>query len=393
LKNAPSKYRKKDGPVLAEDLRKLSCIDSLTTFLQTGPCAHRFEDALRLRAQSLGPKLLKAADPRFFALLARGLVSEALADRLQADMSMVFAKCAAASPRSATSGGQINRLAAAFYERTASRDFYTLLAKELPKGSRSSGGDSSAVALQLGRYPISDDLCERLRNAFRATRDSLPQLLQAYAPLHAAALEFGDTQVFNGTPGGRGRGTVIYPTMADEFLPALEQRDFAGLRARLATINDRERSACIDAEALLEMATGEMIRAGDVCVGDEVRAGAGVAAVIGVAHGWAAAREMCFVGRVWVTSRHPVRIGGEWVEPGHIVPRVRRWGRVVNFVLARGHSLFVEGIECVTLGHEGQDSAAGAEVIGSTKWADREYSLAACTTTYRERGTCAVDLS
>ena len=87
------KKGKKNGPGLAEDLRKLSCIDSLTTFLQVGPCANPFEDASRIHAQSLVPELLKRASPRFFALLSCGLVSEALADELEFDMATVFAKC------------------------------------------------------------------------------------------------------------------------------------------------------------------------------------------------------------------------------------------------------------------------------------------------------------
>ena len=49
------------------------------------------------------------------------------------------------------------------------------------------------------------------------------------------------------------------------------------------------------------------------------------------------------------------------------------------------------GVERATLGHEGQDSAGGEEVVGTGRWASREYSFAACATTYRWRGSCAAE--
>jgi len=57
-------------------------------------------------------------------------------------------------------------------------------------------------------------------------------------------------------------------------------------------------------------------------------------------------------GGLTITEGHPIRVGGEWVKPGE----VRGGGRVdggcvYNFILSTNHILLVNGIECITWGH------------------------------------------
>jgi hypothetical protein len=53
-----------------------------------------------------------------------------------------------------------------------------------------------------------------------------------------------------------------------------------------------------------------------------------------------------------ITPWHPIRINGKWVFPHDIGDEtVIECQEVYNFVLDSGHIMFINGIECVTLGH------------------------------------------
>merc|ERR1712087_914747 len=60
-----------------------------------------------------------------------------------------------------------------------------------------------------------------------------------------------------------------------------------------------------------------------------------------------------------LTEYHPVRVGGEWVFPRDVDganTRERHCEFVYNLVLAQGHVVQVDGIECCTLGHGMKDN-------------------------------------
>ena len=53
-----------------------------------------------------------------------------------------------------------------------------------------------------------------------------------------------------------------------------------------------------------------------------------------------------------ITPYHPVKIDGTWVFPTNIGQTIKSYiTEYFNFVLESGHSMMVDGMECITLGH------------------------------------------
>ncbi|AYV76622.1 MAG: putative von willebrand factor type A domain protein [Terrestrivirus sp.] len=56
--------------------------------------------------------------------------------------------------------------------------------------------------------------------------------------------------------------------------------------------------------------------------------------------------------RLNITAWHPVKLNGSWVFPASVGESREMYGvAMYNLVLSNGHTVFVDGIECVTLGH------------------------------------------
>ena len=55
-----------------------------------------------------------------------------------------------------------------------------------------------------------------------------------------------------------------------------------------------------------------------------------------------------------ITKRHPIRINGEWTQPCKVTTDevANPAGCIYNFVLDRSHIPLINGIECVTWGHD-----------------------------------------
>jgi len=56
-----------------------------------------------------------------------------------------------------------------------------------------------------------------------------------------------------------------------------------------------------------------------------------------------------------ITPNHPIRINGSWIKPRNLsqeIVRIALRTTVYNFVLDKKHIMKINGIECVTLGHE-----------------------------------------
>jgi len=61
-------------------------------------------------------------------------------------------------------------------------------------------------------------------------------------------------------------------------------------------------------------------------------------------------------GGLVITPNHPVKIDGKWTRPLKL--KAKDWGmvdQVYNFVLETGHVMRINGVDCVTLGHEIDD--------------------------------------
>ena len=70
-----------------------------------------------------------------------------------------------------------------------------------------------------------------------------------------------------------------------------------------------------------------------------------------------------------ITPWHPVKYNNKWVFPNEIqeAKMVEDCDYVYNFVLNNKHSMVVNGIECVTLGHGGNDRVLKHEYFGNLK--------------------------
>ena len=82
--------------------------------------------------------------------------------------------------------------------------------------------------------------------------------------------------------------------------------------------------------------------------------------------------ELCkFENGLKITPWHPVKFNNKWVFPNNInsdemEKSVECCDYVYNFILNEGHSMIVNGIECVTLGHGKMDNDVLAhEYFGS----------------------------
>ena len=69
-----------------------------------------------------------------------------------------------------------------------------------------------------------------------------------------------------------------------------------------------------------------------------------------------------------ITKYHPVIYGGKWQFPIDVFkPKKVSIGAYYNFVLEKGHTLVVNGIHCVTLGHEFVGEVIEHDYLGTEK--------------------------
>lgn len=119
---------------------------------------------------------------------------------------------------------------------------------------------------------------------------------------------------------------------------------------------------CFAGECKVLMASGEMKNVENIQKGDMVDSINGAAEVLCVIRtlcmkeGKRGIEDLVILpGGLKVTPYHPVRIEGEWIFPADIKEKELKINSpcdsVFNFVLKQGHVMKIEGIECVTLGH------------------------------------------
>jgi len=114
---------------------------------------------------------------------------------------------------------------------------------------------------------------------------------------------------------------------------------------------------CIDGECLVLMDDGRLKLVKEVKKNDVVRSADGRAAkvvcVVETRFANGKAELVRMKGGLVATPYHPVRINGTWKFPIQIGKlEERACVSVYDFVLETGHVMLINGIECVTLGHE-----------------------------------------
>ena len=84
---------------------------------------------------------------------------------------------------------------------------------------------------------------------------------------------------------------------------------------------------------------------------------------------------MVQINRLQITPSHPIFVENKWCYPSDLVNvgdekvKIHSFSNIVlyNFVLSEGHTLLVDGISCVTLGHEFTDNLIVAHPYYGTR--------------------------
>lgn len=159
--------------------------------------------------------------------------------------------------------------------------------------------------------------------------------------------------------GGSARGFAP-PMAAPVRLPSID----------MSMYNDRS-AGCIDGMCLVLMANGSNKLVKDVVKGDHVRAGNGRIAevkcvVVALCEG--AVNELVELdGGLRLTPYHPVQMAGKWHFPSSFgTVQTQACAAVFNFVLASEHSIVVNGVPCVTLGHGFTESVVQHPFFGTS---------------------------
>ena len=197
---------------------------------------------------------------------------------------------------------------------------------------------------------------------FRTLRDQADDLFCKLPPPKPSV---GGGYSYRGGPAGGGRGGGAAPAAAR---PPVD----------MSMYNNRS-NPCFAGECAVLMADGSLKTVASIAKGDEIQT-----------PGNKSARVRCVVkthtknGRcelveleqeggaaetrkgLLVTPWHPVRIDGKWQFPANIVaPQQRDCEAVYSFVLDAEHCMIIDGVECVTLGHNLTGDVVGHPYFGS----------------------------
>jgi len=113
---------------------------------------------------------------------------------------------------------------------------------------------------------------------------------------------------------------------------------------------------CFHPKCAVLMASGDYKFAEDIQAGEVVQTAEGVSVVECTVKSVIQSSQFCSIGDgCLVTPSHPVFLNGSWVRPKSIssISRISV-NFVYNFLLESGHTVFINGIECITLGHDAQ---------------------------------------
>jgi hypothetical protein len=126
---------------------------------------------------------------------------------------------------------------------------------------------------------------------------------------------------------------------------------------------------CFHGDSLVKMANGQMKEIRSIRKGDVVYTRNGPATVkcltVSQTNG---KTELVNVNGLLVTPYHPVKVNGEWKFPTDVADvEMKECEAVFNLVLDKNHSININGVEAVTLGHDFKGPVVGHEYFGSQK--------------------------
>jgi len=193
--------------------------------------------------------------------------------------------------------------------------------------------------------------------------------VQAYGGQLFQSLRDTADEVFNRLPPPEPSRVPQHVRASANYTPSIQS---------MAAYND-PCGGCFHGDCLVTLIGGGKKRAADIVKGDIVRTANGQDAVIRCVmetHYYDQVASLVQLpGGLKITPYHPIRIGSAWKFPIEVAePQMLSCEAVYTFVLEEGHSVVIEGIECVTLGHGLRDDVVRHDYFGSSVVAD----LAAC---------------
>lgn len=127
---------------------------------------------------------------------------------------------------------------------------------------------------------------------------------------------------------------------------------------------------CFHGNCTVQMMDGTTKLVKDVIPGDQLAPhGSSVQYVVKTKCRNGQAKMIAFNNGLLITSWHPIRVHGRWIMPCSLVsaPTEIHCDEIFNFVLDQGHTLLVNNVECVTLGHGFQDDVVRHSYYGTDR--------------------------
>lgn len=136
--------------------------------------------------------------------------------------------------------------------------------------------------------------------------------------------------------------------------------------------DDDHCDACFHGNCIVLLANGSTKHVKDIRKGDVLKTAVGLEATVTYAieilRNTKKAPMVSFDNGLIITPWHPVRIDGQWVFPHDVGHQINiECQAVYNFALDVGHSVIINGIECVTLGHNFKGEVIGHPYFGTNK--------------------------
>ncbi|CAF2458351.1 unnamed protein product [Rotaria sp. Silwood2] len=171
-----------------------------------------------------------------------------------------------------------------------------------------------------------------------------------------------------------GRGG-LFSTIRDEMdtifcsLPAPKPSQKPGVQIDMSVFHNAS-GGCFYGECTVRLMNGTTKLIKNVLPGDRIAPHGGVVNyVIKTKCQTNKAKMVVLDNGLIITAWHPIRVNNQWIMPCSLVsaPTEISCEEVYNFALDQGHTMFVNDIECVTLGHGFKDDVVGHAYYGTQR--------------------------
>ena len=146
----------------------------------------------------------------------------------------------------------------------------------------------------------------------------------------------------------------------------------------MSAYNDRN-GGCFDSNCSITMGDGSKkilknLKAGDIIMSakeDNTLVTAKVVCILEIKNTMGIKEFVDFEGGLYITPWHPIKYNNEWVFPGNIkAPIIKQSDSIITLVLDNHHIGFINGYQCIMLGHNFKDGILNHPYYGTNKVID-----------------------